>query len=152
MTRPPWALACWLWLVAMIGAGGGAAIGMLACGSTGRVVEHAVVADIVECTTADRAKLEAQFGPAIEQALQRAIGLDGKIDVPSLSQVGAALEVDGWCVLEKEVARLIAAARNRNPSAPAAAAAQLDADDLAAKVAALRAQKFGATQFRLGGT
>jgi hypothetical protein len=130
---------------------GGLAISQsAACGSTSKAVGKTVLADAIECTTADRVKLEAQFGPVFEQALQRAIGPDGKIDLPSLADIGRSLEVDGWCVLEHEVARLVAAALSKNPSAPAAAAAPLDAEDLAAKLAAMRVRKFGATRFQFG--
>lgn len=117
-----------------------------ACGATSK----AALADAVDCTTADRVKLEGQFGPTVEQAILRATGGDGKIDLPSLNVIGRSLEADGWCVLEKEVARLIASALTSNPSSPAAAAAPLDAADLRAKVSALRAAKFGATRFQLG--
>jgi hypothetical protein len=123
-----------------------------ACGSTSKAAGTAVLSDVVDCTTADRVKLETQFGPTVEQALQRATGLDGKVDLPSLTEIGRSLEADGWCVLEKEVARLMAAALTRNPSSPAAAAAPLDAEDLAGKLAVMRVHKFGATQFQLGGS
>lgn len=131
---------------------GGLAISQsAACGSTSKAAGKAVLSDVVDCTTADRVKLETQFGPTVEQALQRATGLDGKVDLPSLTEIGRSLEADGWCVLEKEVARLMAAALTRNPSSPAAAAAPLDAEDLAGKLAVMRVHKFGATQFQLGG-
>lgn len=117
-----------------------------ACGATSK----AALGDAVDCTTADRVKLEGQFGPTVEQAILRATGGDGKIDLPSLNVIGRSLEADGWCVLEKEVARLIASALTSNPSSPAAAAAPLDTADLRAKVSALRAAKFGATRFQLG--
>lgn len=137
--------------VPMIGLVIGLCVG-LACGAGAKSVERGAVSAAVDCTTADRAKLEAQFGPVVEQAILRATGGDGKIDLPSLQQIGAALEADGWCVLERAVADLIAAATMKNPSAPAAAAAPLEAAELAAQLARMRVQKFGATQFQLGPT
>lgn len=120
----------------------------LACGSTTRAIGKAALADVVDCTAPDRAKLEAQFGPTVEQAILRATGGDGKVDLPSLQQIGSALESDGWCVLEHAVAQLIAAA-TKSPGT-ASAAASLDAQDLAAQLARLRVAKFGATRFELG--
>jgi hypothetical protein len=117
-----------------------------ACGATSKAAGKAALADAVDCTTADRVKLETQFGPTVELALQRAMGGDGKIDLPSLNEIGKALEADGWCVLEKSVARLLLAGM----PGTASAAAPLDAADLRAKVGALRAAKFGAVRFDLG--
>ena len=128
----------------------GIGTGSTACSSTTRGAAHAVAGDVVDCTAPDRVKLEAQFGPSIEQALQRAVGLDGKVDLPSLDAIGHSLEADGWCVLEHAAAQLISAALSKIPGAPAAATAPLDIKDLAAKVAAMRVGKFGATQFELG--
>lgn len=128
----------------------GIAAGSMACGATTKKVETGAVAAAVECTAPDRAKLEAQFGPTVEQALQRAIGLDGKIDVPSLNQIGGALDADGWCVLETEAAKLIAWVATKVPNAPAAAAAPLDPRDLSAKLGSLRAAKFPGVVFRVG--
>lgn len=116
----------------------------LACGAT---TKAAVLADAVDCTTSDRVALEAQFGPTVELALQRAMGGDGKIDLPSLNEIGKDLELDGWCVLEKSVLRLLLA----GAPGTASAAAPVDAVDLRAKVSTLRAAKFGATRFRFGG-
>lgn len=128
----------------------GLAVGLIigvACGSTAKSAETGAVAAVVDCTTSDRAKLEAQFGPTVEQAIQRATGVDGKIDVPSLQQIGGALEADGWCVLEAEAAKLIAwvGAKVGTASSPE----QFDAADFAGQVTKLRVQKFGATQFKL---
>lgn len=122
----------------------------MACGAASSAGKT-VAADVVDCTSADRAKLEAQFGPAVEQAIQRATGADGKIDLPSLAQLSSAIETDGWCVVEKVAAQLIAAVVSRAPGT-ASAAAPLDPADLAAKISALRVQKFGATRFQLGGS
>ena len=119
-----------------------------ACGSTTKAIGKTALADVVDCTTVDRAKLEAQFGPTVEQALQRAMGVDGKIDVPSLQQITGHLEADGWCVVETEAAKLIAWVASKVGTA--SAAAPLDGPDLAAQLARLRVQKFGATQFQLG--
>jgi len=121
---------------------------MTACGSTSKAAEKAVLADVVDCTTADRVKLEQQFGPTVELALQRALGGDGKIDLPSLDQIGHDLQADGWCVLEREAAKLIAWTAAKVGTA--SAAAPLDAQDLAAKVKAMRTAKFGATRFQFG--
>ncbi len=119
------------------------------CGATSKAIGQGVLADTVDCTTSDRVKLEQQFGPTVEQALQRATRSDGKIDLPSLQQIGSSLETDGWCVLEREAAKLIAWAAGKIGTA--SAAAPLDAQDLAAQIARLRVQKFGATRFQLGG-
>lgn len=120
----------------------------LSCGATSKAVGKAVLADAVDCTTVDRVKLEGQFGPTVELALQRAMGGDGKIDLPSLNEIGRSLEADGWCVLEKSVLRLLFG----GAPGTASAAAPLDAADLRAKVSTLRAAKFGATQFQFGRT
>lgn len=120
-----------------------------ACGATTKGLGKTAIAEAVDCTTPDRLKLEAQFGPTVEQAIQRATGMDGKIDVPSLQQIGDHLEADGWCVVETSAAKLIAWLATKIPNAPAAAAAPLDGPDLAAQIARLRVQKFGATQFQL---
>lgn len=132
--------------VPMIGLVIGLCVGM-ACGAGAKSVESGAVAAAVDCTTADRTKLEAQFGPTVEQAIQRATGMDGKVDTPSLQQIGNALEADGWCVLETEAAKLIAWVGSKVGTA--SAPAPLDAADLAAQVAKMRVQKFGATQFQL---
>lgn len=129
----------------------GLAIGLcfgLACGSTTKAIGKAALADAVDCTSTDRARLEAQFGPVVEQALQRAMGMDGKIDVPSLQQITGHLEADGWCVVETEAAKLISWVAGKVGTA--SAAAPLDGPDLAAQVARIRVEKFGATQFQLG--
>lgn len=120
----------------------------LACGGAAKSIGKVALADVVSCTTPDRLKLEAQFGPTVEQALQRAMGMDGKIDVPSLQQITGHLEADGWCVVETEAAKLIAWVASKVGTA--SAAAPLDGPDLAAQLARLRVQKFGATQFQLG--
>lgn len=121
-----------------------------ACGATSKAAGKTALTDAVDCTAPDRAALEAQFGPTVEAALQRAIGLDGKIDLPSLNQIGASLEADGWCVLEREAARLIAWTATKIPNAPAAAAAPIDAQDLRSKLGALRAAKFPGVRFDVG--
>jgi hypothetical protein len=108
------------------------------------------LADVVDCTSGDRAKVVAQFGPTMEQLLQRAVGLDGRVDMPSLEGVTHSLEADGWCVLEHAAIQLMSAALTKIPGAPQSAAAPLDAPDLAAKLARLRVEKFGATQFTTG--
>ncbi|HEX6022571.1 MAG TPA: hypothetical protein VFZ00_11290 [Solirubrobacter sp.] len=120
---------------------------MTACGSTSKAAGKDVLSAAVDCTAPDRAKLEAQIGPTIELALQRSLGADGKIDLPSLDQIGHTLELDGWCVLETEAAKLIAWATTKVGTA--SAAQPFDAKDLASKLAAMRAAKFGATQFKL---
>lgn len=117
-----------------------------ACGATSKAAGTTVLGDVVDCTAADRVKWEAQLAPGIEQAILRATGGDGKIDLPSLSEIGRALEADGWCVLERAVAQLLSAGAPKTASA----AAPLDAADLRAKVASLRVQKFGGTQFKIG--
>lgn len=128
----------------------GLAVSASACGATSKAAGKTALVDAVDCTAPDRAALEAQFGPTVEQALQRAIGLDGKIDLPSLNQIGASLEVDGWCVLEHEAARLIAWTATKIPGAPAAATEPLNAQDLRAKLGALRAAKFPGVRFQVG--
>lgn len=123
----------------------------LACSAaTAKGAAKAGLADVVSCTTADRQALYEQFGPTMEQAIQRATGSDGKIDFPSLNSVTASLKADGWCVAERVAAQLIAAVLKHIPGAPMSAAAPLDAQDLAAKIAALRVAKFGATRFEIG--
>jgi hypothetical protein len=127
----------------------GMSLSTVSCGATSKSAGKAVLADVVDCTTADRLKLEEQFGPVVEQALQRATGIDGKIDLPSLQQIAGPLKADGWCVLERQAAKLIAWVAGKVGTA--SAAQPLDARDLAAQVARLRGQKFGTTQFQLGG-
>lgn len=119
----------------------------MACGSASKSAAKTVAGDAIDCTTPDRLKLEAQFGPTIELALQRAIGQDGKIDLPSLNQIGRPLEADGWCVLEREAARLIAWVTTKVGTA--SAEAPLDAADLAGKLGGLRAAKFPDASFRV---
>lgn len=135
--------------IVLFGLGVGVAVGM-ACGSTAKSVETGAAAAVVDCTAPDRAKLEAQFGPTVELALQRATGVDGKIDLPSLDTIGHSLEADGWCVLEHEAAKLIAWVAGKVPTGTASAPVALDPKDLAGKVAAMRVGKFGSMQFQLG--
>lgn len=119
------------------------AIAFCSCGPKTKAVAKNGVSDIVDCTTPDRLKLEAQFGPTVEQMIARATGDDGKVDLPSLDAATKALEADGWCVLEKTVSRLLAAVFA--PGAPHSS--PLESSDLRAKVDQLRARKFGATRF-----
>lgn len=132
----------------------GVAANMIACGATSKAAGKTALADAVDCTAPDRAALEAQFGPTVEAALQRAIGLDGNIDLPSLNQIGASLEADGWCVLEREAARLIAWTATKIPAGAIArvdaTTASLNAQDLRAKLGALRAAKFPGVRFEVG--
>lgn len=120
--------------------------------ATTKAVGATALGDVVDCTTSDRLRVEAQFGPTVEQLIAKATGLDGKIDLPTLSSVANSLEVDGWCVVEKAAAQLIAEVLSRSPSPLGAAAspAPFDPADLAAKVALVRTKKFGATRFSLG--
>lgn len=140
-------MAARLGAVVLFGAILGLCLG-LACGGATKSLGKAALADVVDCTTADRLKLEAQFGPTVEQALQRAMGMDGKIDLPSLQQITGHLEADGWCVVETEAAKLIAWVASKVGTA--SVAAPLDGPDLAAQLARLRVAKFGATRFELG--
>lgn len=127
---------------------GGLALSQTACGSTTKDTAKTVLTDVVDCTAADRLALETQFGPTLEQAFLRATGQDGKVDLPSLQQLTSSLKADGWCVAERTAAKLIAWVASK--AGTASATAPLDTRDLAAKIAAIRVQKFGATQFNVG--
>lgn len=127
---------------------GGGTLPMTGC-ATAKAIGKTTTGDVVTCTTSDRERIYAQFGPTMEQAIQRATGMDGKIDLPSLETITKSLTADGWCVVERTAGRLIAAALAKIDGSPQSAAAPIDARDLAAKVASLRVAKFGATQFQL---
>lgn len=126
----------------------GASLPSTGC-ATAKVIGKTAAGDVVACTTSDRERIYAQFGPTMEQAFQRAIGMDGKIDLPSLESVTKSLTADGWCVVERTAGQIIAAALAKIHGSTQSAAAPIDAQDLAAKIASLRVAKFGATQFQL---
>lgn len=131
-----------------IGAVTGVAVTTLIGGcSSAQGVGRELGASAIDCATDAALDATKQFGPTVEQVLQRATSSEGSIDLPSLEDATRGFAAaTGWCVVENVVAAALA--RLPLPGAPRSSALQAEPEELKRALGAIRASRYAGKTFK----
>ena len=138
-------------IMAGLAIAGGAAVMIAAIAGAGcsgaKATGRHLVGTAVDCAAPAALEATKQYGPAVEQLLQRSTSSEGQVDVPSLEQATVGFLADtGWCVVENVAASFLS--RLPLPGAPQSSPLSADPEELKRALGAIRASRYGGKTFK----